>query len=405
MPRKPLALFGGLIFSISCIGNVGLPSEMMIVTTDDQRADRGASDHGASDRSAPDGCVARGHDTACRLDCECQSPWSCRKDPTKLQAAGGGCCSQDEYWIEQLGRCQKLSSDGFCFNLEPYTENCASSPGDCCVCGGGGTEPAFFHGDVWPFWFNSRTVCDNEYKAYWRCMLQGGACTSADQEKRSCDRCEVIDGKCNESYVPGGSPCHHSCDQGGSCDTLDPGKKCGYGYYSSCHADCAVSTFDYDALWGHFYGSRWTYMNDWYIRFYNAAGGDITSSIGIGAKGEAGMNGQAATDALGAFGCYQVPAGSPLKVRIALSGWTDGPSDNTDVNIYQTFTPAPGKHYVWDLHGLHEAQSACDIPEAIKNALRQPSLSCPSSKREKTPIARPEDIPCWPPEKGTCPPP
>jgi len=244
---------------------------------------------------------------------------------------------------------------------------------------------AFLHGNVWPFWWNYRVQCDRQHKAAWLCQQQGRNCDVENQTYQSCDVCAEQDGICIPRTVPGasGGCCSAGCAEG-CCDYAGPvfpdsEATCFFGYYRSCRTDCDTRQYDYDSMVGHFYGKSWSELGSWSIRFLDATGNDISASVVVGNKGEDSDPQNAATDALGFFGCYELPTGSPVTVDVSLHDWVNGGRCNEDSCMQSVVTPQPGKHYVWGIDGIvewHDFDRGACVGPPSDISMRLGDLAC-----------------------------
>jgi hypothetical protein len=244
--------------------------------------------------------------------------------------------------------------------------------------------PAYLHGNVWPFWYNYRVSCDLQHKQSWLCHEQGGDCTAQDQAWSSCNVCDEADGICIPRTAPGETD--GCCDAGcgtGCCDYGGPygdgEDTCFFGYYRSCRSDCDTRDYDYVALDGHFYGKGWSLLGDWSIQATDASTQeDLTGTLVIGAQGQDHEPSLADTDALGYFGCVQIPTDRALHLVVMLHDWGgQAPYDRVEADL----TAVAGRHYVWGIHGIEEwtawdREPCVGPPAAI--AARLGGLSCGS---------------------------
>ena len=244
--------------------------------------------------------------------------------------------------------------------------------------------PAYLHGNVWPFWYNYRVQCDYEHKKYWRCKQNGGNCTQEKSDWKSCDVCKQKDGICIPRSRPGaGDGC---CDESACCNYSGPGPPNEsthfWGYFRSCRTNCDTRDYDYQKLDGHFYGKSWKFLGEWSIHFYDSQGNDITGQIKGGKKGTDTKKAKESDDALGYFGCYELPTGQPITIKISLHDWDGKPATKQKDLIEQTITPKPGKHYVWRSDGLKPwsnfSRGTCVGPPS-SIASRLGGLSCSSA--------------------------
>ena len=242
--------------------------------------------------------------------------------------------------------------------------------------------PAYLHGNVWAFWYNYRVMCDYEHKKYWRCQQTGGDCAEERQAWESCDVCRQQDGICIPRTRPGASD--SCCDESACCDYEGPGppdeETHFWGNFRSCRTDCDTRDYDYDQMEGHFYGKTWSGLGDWSLNFRDADGNPITDQIVGGTKGEDSEPPLDPGDALGYFGCYQLPVGEPITIKISLHDWQGEPATKPRDYLEQTITPKAGTHYVWTKTGLapwsdFDRGNCVGPPASIADRLGGPTCS------------------------------
>ncbi|MCA8978600.1 MAG: hypothetical protein KDC14_01145 [Planctomycetes bacterium] len=255
--------------------------------------------------------------------------------------------------------------------------------------------PAYLHGDIWPLWWNYRVQCDRQHKALWRCEKGGGDCSEEKKAVDDCDVCKQKDGICIPRSRKGEKD--GCCDEGACCDY--DGKVGAdedthfWGYYRMCRTDCDTRDFEYDKMAGTFYGKGWKYLGQWHLDLVEANGdGDVgfakkgvrvEHKDGKGYVGADEGDGQAFDGALGSFGCYELPVGKEVAVRIGVHDWNGEPKKDEEGGILLAkLTPEPGHHYVVNAQGGIDDITRWDRepcegpPKAISDKLG--GLSCKS---------------------------
>lgn len=303
-------------------------------------------------------------------------------------------CTGDEGALEGTPRREAGASPGGEAPRGSTTDPAGgSSDGDAGVAASCESGPAFLHGDVWPLWWNYRVSCDRERKALWRCEKGGGACEAEKGAVAGCNVCDQRDGICIPRSRKGEKD--GCCAEGACCDydgKAPPDEPTHFfGYYRMCRTDCDSRDYDYDAMEGSFYGKGWSMLGQWHLDLLERGTDTPIAFAKDGVRVEykdgdgyvAAGGGQGFDKALGYFGCFELPVGKPVTVRVGLHDWSGKPKDEPGGIVAIELDPRPGHHYVIGATGQIEDvtrwdHGACVGPPS-KIADRLGGLSCASA--------------------------
>lgn len=276
---------------------------------------------------------------------------------------------------------EKECSDGIDNDCDGKIDSKAINPlnydDDCPVCAG----DAYLHADLWPFWWNLRTTCDYEHKMYWLCELTkkdtGFDCLKEKNDYLNCNVCIGKNGYCIPRTRPGSSICCSNEDKR-CCNYNGPSppdeSTLFYNDHRSCRTDCNTHEYNYDILWGHFYGKEWKDdLGIISIEFYDKNDNKLIINGFSGVDTKINLD---SSDNLGYFACYKIPSGDIIKVKAIINPTWHGECEYQKCVREISFVPKKGTHYLWNASGIYEL----NIPDCIgppdKIKTKFPSVTC-----------------------------
>ncbi len=300
-----------------------------------------------------------------------------------------------------------------------------------------GEGPAYLHGDLWAFWFAFRTACDRQHRWWWICEQRlPGQC---DTERAWFEDCWQARGAFPRSGWDGSTPSPHSpnygvCQPHHWPEKNDAARRPG----NATPCDTTTFDYDVLRTADPFYGVDWwagkTGTRHLTVKLFEQ-GTDPFASQGkadgianlsthpgnrdalmedLGNHGFPGARGgcihapdgdpeaPGLSQSFGAFAWLEVPVGRPVHVAANWNGLLQGDISLECVRGLDFFpesfgahavagkpwfTLSPcfdlersvvfeaGRHYLWDVHGLHVLEGCDGPPESVLAAI-------PAAKRD-----------------------
>ncbi len=287
--------------------------------------------------------------------------------------------------------------------------------------------PAYLHGDLWAYWYNFRVACDGPHKWWWICeQRQPGQCQI---EQAWFEDCWNARGAWPQtSWGEDSHPAPHSANYG-VCQPQHWGDKNGEGRRPANPVPCDTTTHDYDRLRTEdpFAGVDWwagaTGMRHLTIKLFEAGANPLASEghadgvvalsthpgdrdalmgdlqnhgppggrVGCVHRPDEDREAPGLGQSFGAFAWLEVPTGRPMQVA---ANWNELVAGNINLGCIQglyffppqfaehsvegkpwfTSSPCfdvqqitfePGRHYLWDLHGLRALPGCSGPPESV----------------------------------------